>query len=692
MRLPSGVPGFDEMIEGGLPAGACVVLQGPPGREKLRFALTFLAEGLKSGAAGLIVVSSNSPDAILTELRSLGVDLDRVLAENRLRIVDWYTQREEPVQDVEEKGIVIRSSIDLTNVGVALSRAIAALGGDKPRRAVVEILSPATSVFEVGQVYAFAQSSKGKFVRFNYTALYLLEKEMHGASQLSTLHQPFDGVVEIERGRTGDRIIRKIGVLHLKDTSSDSAFHVLEDVPSGLRIIRESGTTPAAQPASQPPHVERSAPLEATEGSPAQASFIVRVARERLRLNPADSDALFATAAAQAQLDDARGALDALERLAKVDERYPGLWVLKAKLHARLGDVANARVSRVRAEEAALRLGEDAVTVPCPSCGANVPDGLPHCPACGANLGADEKFVNELLALGHVAIQEGVEGDLPAPPRTRPREAPSTAPRTPSHPAPPAKRPSTPDARVGLTNGLVKERTKTRTPGMTNGLRGRTNGTGRTNGLTNGLRGRTNGLRGRTNGLTNGLTNGVGRTNGLTNGLRGRTNGLTNGLGRTNGLTNGMGRTNGLTNGLVSLRRGITNGLTNGNGFTNGLGSRRFQREARLNRWKLYLIPLVAVSLLMLSLAVPSDIPRSSVIRIDGNFDDWASAPGFAFQANTGNADVDLVRAAFVNESAALSLLLEVRGGILAGSTSDSRMDGVYIFLDLDADPGTGYT
>jgi len=77
MRLPSGVPGFDEMVEGGLPAGACVVLQGPPGREKLRFALTFLAEGLKSGAAGLIVVSSNSPDSILTELRSLGVDLDR---------------------------------------------------------------------------------------------------------------------------------------------------------------------------------------------------------------------------------------------------------------------------------------------------------------------------------------------------------------------------------------------------------------------------------------------------------------------------------------------------------------------------------------------------------------------------------------------------------------------------------------
>ena len=48
-RLPTGVPGFDAMVQGGLPVGSSVVLQGPPGQEKLRFALMFLAEGLKSG-------------------------------------------------------------------------------------------------------------------------------------------------------------------------------------------------------------------------------------------------------------------------------------------------------------------------------------------------------------------------------------------------------------------------------------------------------------------------------------------------------------------------------------------------------------------------------------------------------------------------------------------------------------------
>src|SRR5712691_7138113 len=159
------------MVQGGLPEGSSVLLQGPPGQEKLRFALTFLADGLKAGASGLVLISSQSPDAVLAELRDLGVNLDAVSKENRLRIVDWYSWSEEPVHDVEDRGAVVRSSIDLTNLGVALSRAIAALATDQPPRAVIEVLSPATNAYELTQVYAFAQSAKKKFDRYRFTSL-----------------------------------------------------------------------------------------------------------------------------------------------------------------------------------------------------------------------------------------------------------------------------------------------------------------------------------------------------------------------------------------------------------------------------------------------------------------------------------------------------------------------------------------
>src|SRR5205809_1121038 len=546
-RLATGISGFDAMVQGGLPAGSSVVLQGPPGQEKLRFALTFLAEGLRAGGSALVVTASQSPDAVVAELRGLGVDLDSVTNENRLRIVDWYSWSEETVHDIEERGIVIRSSIDLTNLGVALSRAIAALAGDGPRRAVIELLSPATSSYEVTQVYAFAQSAKRKFDRHQFTSLVLLEKEMHSNPQLTTLHQPFDGVIEIARSRSGDRIIRKIGVLHLKDTAPDPTFRVLEMTEAGMRVVADP-----AKPA-EPGSVGRGRVLESQDERAQRLRLILQIATERLKLNPRDADALFAMAAAQATLDDAKGGLETLDRLAQIDSAYPGLWVLKTKLHAKLGQADLARLSRVRAFESEPEAAKviDA-TVPCPMCDAPVAIDATSCANCGVKFTPTRTLEDELDDLGHAAIQEMVEEGLgeeksrakpvdkpPSPPPKSPEERPPTRPAKPIE-ATPSKR--------GLTNGLLLGRRGAPKAGRTNGLRGRTNGLrGRTNGLTNGL-GRTNGL---TNGLgrTNGLTNGLGRTNGLTNGL-GRTNGLTNGLGRTNGLTYGLGRTNGLTNGL----------------------------------------------------------------------------------------------------------------------------------------------
>src|SRR2546430_14948527 len=90
-RLATGIEGFDAMVQGGLPVGSSVILQGPPGQEKLRFALTFLAEGLKSGGSGLVVVSSQSPDAFVADLRGLGVNLDAVQAANRRGRRAWYS-------------------------------------------------------------------------------------------------------------------------------------------------------------------------------------------------------------------------------------------------------------------------------------------------------------------------------------------------------------------------------------------------------------------------------------------------------------------------------------------------------------------------------------------------------------------------------------------------------------------------
>src|SRR5256884_1090544 len=628
----------------------------------------YLAEGLKSGGSALVVTSSQSPDAVIAELRELGVNLDSVTNESRVRVVDWYSWSEEAVQDTEDRGIIIRSSIDLTNLGVALSRAIAGLTGGGSRRAVIELLSPATSSYEVTQVYAFAQSAKGKFDRHQFTSLVLLEKEMRSGAQLTTLHQPFDGVIEIERTRSGDRIVRKIGVLHLKDTAPDPTFRVLEMTEAGLRVVADP-----AKP-TQPGAVGRWEVPESQDARAQRLRLIPHIATERLKLNPQDADALFAMAAAQATLDDAKGGLDTLDRLAQIDSAYPGLWVLKTKLHAKLGQADLARQSRVRALESEPEAAKAVdATVPCPMCEAPVAIDATSCANCGVKFTPTRSMEEELDDLGHAAIQEMVQEEVgPVKEPEKDLDKPDVRAPKPEmeRDVPPAKRPieKTPSKR-GLTNGLALGRRGASKAGRTNGLRGRTNGLrGRTNGLTNGL------------GRTNGLTNGLGRTNGLTNGL-GRTNGLTNGLGRTNGLTNGLGRTNGLTNGLGGFRS---------SGFRPA-GVRRMMQNAG---WKLYLIPLVSVALLLAPLLfVPDYRGPAYPIRIDGQFGDWASQPTEAMGPGAAlNPNIDVVRFGVVSNLGPYAFYVQVAGSALAGGgPSPGTMDTVRIFVDIDASSATGY-
>src|SRR2546429_803827 len=656
------------MVQGGLPVGSSVVLQGPPGQEKLRFALTFLAEGLKSGGSGLVVTASQSPDAVIAELRELGVNLESVTNENRLRVIDGYSWSEETVQDIEDRGIVILPSIDLTNLGVALSRRIRGLPGGGLRRAVMDLLSPAPSSYEVTQVYAFAQSAKKKFDRHQFTSLVLIEKEMHSGAQLTTLHQPFDGVIEIERTRSGDRIVRKIGVLHLKDTSPDPTFRLLEISDGGMRVVPD---TP--KPAT-PGATTRGSVLESQDERAQRLRLILQIATERLKLNPGDADALFAMAAAQATLDDAKGGLETLDRLAALDSAYPGLWVLKTKLHAKLGQADLARQSRMRAQQSEPEAAKTIdATVPCPMCEEPVALDATSCANCGVKFTPTRSMEEELDDLGHAAIQEMVQEELgPVKEPEKALDKPDIRAPKPEmeRDVPPAKKPieKTPSKR-GLTNGLALGRRGASKAGRTNGLRGRTNGLrGRTNGLTNGL------------GRTNGLTNGLGRTNGLTNGL-GRTNGLTNGLGRTNGLTNGLGRTNGLTNGLGGFRS---------SGFRPA-GVRRMMQNAG---WKLYLIPLVSVALLLAPLLfVPDYRGPAYPIRIDGQFGDWASQPTEAMGPGAAlNPNIDVVRFGMVKNLGPYAFFVQVAGSALAGGgPSPGTMDTVRIFVDIDASAATGY-
>jgi len=74
-RIRSGIPGLDNLIEGGFRDKTCVVLVGSSGTGKTTFTIQYVLHGLENGEQGLYVSLEESPDQIMREAELMGFDL-----------------------------------------------------------------------------------------------------------------------------------------------------------------------------------------------------------------------------------------------------------------------------------------------------------------------------------------------------------------------------------------------------------------------------------------------------------------------------------------------------------------------------------------------------------------------------------------------------------------------------------------
>jgi len=75
-RVATGVTGFDGLVQGGLPAGANILLTGRPGTGKTIFALQYLYNGALNGENGIYISLDSSFETLRVQARQLGMDID----------------------------------------------------------------------------------------------------------------------------------------------------------------------------------------------------------------------------------------------------------------------------------------------------------------------------------------------------------------------------------------------------------------------------------------------------------------------------------------------------------------------------------------------------------------------------------------------------------------------------------------
>jgi len=74
-KVPSGIPGLDDLIEGGFWPKSTVVILGSSGTGKSTFAIQFLMEGIEQGEQALYVTLEEPPEQIMREADLMGFDM-----------------------------------------------------------------------------------------------------------------------------------------------------------------------------------------------------------------------------------------------------------------------------------------------------------------------------------------------------------------------------------------------------------------------------------------------------------------------------------------------------------------------------------------------------------------------------------------------------------------------------------------
>jgi KaiC/GvpD/RAD55 family RecA-like ATPase len=199
-KVRSGVRRLDDLFYGGLPLGAQILVNGPAHSGKEILARLFIAEGLKQGIPGILVVTDKTFGQVREEMTALLPTYATFEQKGMVRYIDLYSRSLGVTQS--ETGVRLLSS---TDKGV-LDQILAAVNSysnefkDKAPtyRVVFESVSTITAYLDTTQIFRFLQPFSGRRKLDNAVSYYVLETGMHTDSDLQTLEHMMDGSINLK--------------------------------------------------------------------------------------------------------------------------------------------------------------------------------------------------------------------------------------------------------------------------------------------------------------------------------------------------------------------------------------------------------------------------------------------------------------------------------------------------------------
>ena len=220
MRFSSGVPGFDELVEGGLLSDRLYVVSGPPGSGKTTFCSQFITQGAKEGDSCLYVTMHETKSELLQDMSGFEFGFDRAMQSDNVQFLNLMTE--------SGKRTITQFGTD----GGLTNRLVAFIESNDIDRAVIDSTMLLQHFFS-----DMAEEITGFLSALKQTdAIILLISEMTDPSSYSDEHYLAHGVIFFHNFLDSGGMTRGIQVIKMRGTAIDTDIHDLTFSDRGLQV------------------------------------------------------------------------------------------------------------------------------------------------------------------------------------------------------------------------------------------------------------------------------------------------------------------------------------------------------------------------------------------------------------------------------------------------------------------------
>jgi len=221
-RFPTGVPAVDGLIGGGFRRASSVLISGSTGTGKTTFCCAFAQAACARGEKVLYVSFEESPAALLSAMRSPGIDLAPAIAADRLRLLTATPEAMGAEQHLVRTVTAVRQ---LQPSCVVLESASACKRMGTDQAAFEYLMRLINTCKELGIT----------IVATNQTAGFLNHDEISGIGISSLI----DTVIQLLLAEDSGTLQRKLLVMKSRGTAHSNRYHDFTITDHGIDCVAE---------------------------------------------------------------------------------------------------------------------------------------------------------------------------------------------------------------------------------------------------------------------------------------------------------------------------------------------------------------------------------------------------------------------------------------------------------------------